>query len=70
MRSCEARQLPSLDWLRASFCQNGECVEITSHNGMVVMRNSTKPGSALHFTPEEFSAFLTEAKMGGYSSTM
>jgi len=68
MRSYDARQPLSLDWFKASLCQNGECVEITSHNGTVVMRNSASPDLVLRFTPEEFAAFVIEAKAGGYGS--
>ena len=66
MRSYEAIR-PSLDWQKASFCQNGECVEIAAHNGMVMMRKSNEPNSArLYFTPEEFSSFLRGAKAGEF----
>jgi Domain of unknown function (DUF397) len=68
MRSHEARLLLSLDWFKASLCQNGECVEIASHNGTVVMRNSTQPGWVLRFTPDEFGAFLREVKASEHGS--
>lgn len=59
---------PSLDWQKASLCQNGECVEIAAYNGTVMMRKSTEPDSAcLYFTPEEFSSFLKGAKAGEFN---
>jgi hypothetical protein len=67
MRSHGTIQIPSVDWYRASFCQNGECVEIAAQNGVVIMRSSAEPDSGqIRFTPEEFGCFLREAKAGGY----
>jgi hypothetical protein len=71
MRSHETIQIQSLDWYRASFCQNGECVEIATQNGAVIMRSSAEPDSGqIRFTPEEFSYFLREAKAGRYDQTV
>jgi hypothetical protein len=70
MRSYEARQSLSLDWLKASLCQNGECVEIACDTGTVAMRKSTQPDLVLRFSPDEFGAFLREVKEGRYGSTI
>jgi hypothetical protein len=70
MRSYEARQSLSLDWIKASLCQNGECLEIASDTGTVAMRTSTRPDLVLRFSPEEFGAFLREVKAGRYGSTV
>ncbi len=67
MRSYDAMHTPPVDWHKASFCQNGECVEIAEHNDTVVMRNSAQPDSGyVYFMPEEFSTFLREAKAGRF----
>jgi len=55
-----------LDWRRASFCQNGECVWIAAQNGSVIMRSSQPDSAWLYFTPEEFGAFLDDAKAGAF----
>jgi hypothetical protein len=71
MRSRETIQVLPLDWRKASFCQNGECVEIAAHNGVVIMRNSTRPESDhIYFTPKEFATFLREAKTGRFDASL
>ncbi len=59
-------QAQPLNWHKASFCQNGECVWIGAQNGSVVMRSSHHDSAWIYFTPEEFSTFLGEAKAGEY----
>jgi hypothetical protein len=60
-------QPPSLAWHRASFCQNGECVEIAAYNDTVMMRNSARPDSDyVYFTFEDFNTFLLAAKAGEF----
>ncbi len=67
MRAPGGGQIPPLDWYKASFCQNGECVEIAAHNGQIMMRKSTQPDADyIYFTPQEFAAFLKEAKAGKF----
>jgi hypothetical protein len=65
MPSYEALQTPSLDWYKSSLCQNGDCVEVSAWNDMVIMRNSAQPESGhIYFTSEEFGSFLRKAKAG------
>jgi len=65
-------QTPALDWRKASFCQNGECIEVAAaQNGTVIMRNNTQtqPASAhtyIYSTTEEFRSFLRGAKAGEF----
>jgi hypothetical protein len=69
MRPYEAID-PFLDWYRASFCQNYECVEVTALNsGTVIMRNSAQPDRYAYFTREEFASFLRDAKAGKFNVT-
>jgi hypothetical protein len=69
MRSYEAMHAPPLDWFKASFCQNGECVEIAAYSGTVIMRNSAQPDSTYaYFTTEAFGSFLKRAKAGEFGS--
>jgi hypothetical protein len=66
MRSYETIH-PSLDWYKASFCQNHECVEISAlDSATIVMRNSARPGEYAYFTREEFDSFLNDAKIGKF----
>ncbi len=67
MRAPRGRRIPQLDWRKASFCQNGECVEVAAHNGQIMMRKSTQPDAGyICFTLQEFAAFLKEAKAGKF----
>lgn len=68
MRRYGAVGISPLNWQKASLCQTGECVEIASYNGMVVMRNSSRPqeGQA-YFTAKEFSLFVQSAKAGEFN---
>ncbi len=60
-------QTPSLVWRKASFCQNGECLEVAAQNGTIIIRNSTELDSAyICSTPEEFRSFLGGAKAGEF----
>ncbi len=54
-------------WRRASFCASNECVEVSQHNGMIVMRNSKKPsGLMLHYSTEEWQTFIRGVKAGEF----
>jgi len=59
---------PSFAWRKAQrSIGNGACVEVTSMNGMVAMRNSRDPrGAILTYTAAEWSAFLDGAKNGEF----
>jgi len=66
MRSYETTP-PSLDWHKASFCQNSECVEISAlDSATIIMRSSTRPDCYVYFTREEFGSFLDDAKAGKF----
>lgn len=67
MRAPGGERIPQLNWRKASFCQNGECVEVAAHNGQIVIRKSTQPDVGyIYFTREGFAAFLMEAKAGKF----
>jgi len=57
-----------LAWLKArSSSHNGECVEIASAAGNIVMRDSKDPnGPILVYTRAEFKAFLGGARNGDF----
>jgi len=45
-------------WRRSSYCQGGECAEIASLHGMVVLRSSTAPSDVVRYTAEEWQALV------------
>jgi hypothetical protein len=54
-------------WRKPSFCQSGECVEVAELNGMIVIRDSKDlRGRMLHYTMEEWQAFIRGIKAGEY----
>ncbi|SHN46974.1 DUF397 domain-containing protein [Cryptosporangium aurantiacum] len=44
-------------WLRSSYCVDGDCIEISARDGVVMLRDS-KAGSHLTMTHPQFTAFL------------
>jgi Domain of unknown function (DUF397) len=67
MRTRNEPQTSSEYWQKSSLCQNGECVEISAHNGTVLMRNSAQSGAGyVSITPNEFVVFLEAAKAGRF----
>ena len=52
-----------LRWIKSSFCESGNCVEIASTGAQILIRDSKQPqGPHLEFTRQEWEAF--EAGMG------
>jgi hypothetical protein len=55
-------------WRRSTFCASGECVEIASSNGAILVRDSKALHSEpLRFTQSEFRAFVLGAAAGEYN---
>jgi hypothetical protein len=59
-----------LAWLKAQCSTaNGQCVEIASTAGKVLVRDSKDPdGPILVYTPHEFGAFLQGARNGEFDN--
>lgn len=57
-----------LTWLKAqASSHNGACVEIAGVGDKIAMRDSKDPdGPVLVYTPAEFNAFLSGAKIGEF----
>jgi hypothetical protein len=57
-------------WLKSSYSgsNGGQCVEVARNlPGIVAMRDSKDPaGPALVFTPEQWRAFLSDARDGEF----
>ena len=57
-------------WHRASYCQNGECLEAARQgtNGMVLVHSSKRPGDgSLALTATQWRSLLSGVKSGQYS---
>ena len=55
-------QAAQLAFRAASFCAGGECVEVAQQDGMIVLRDSTQPGTALHYAAEGWASFVCKIK--------
>ena len=50
-------------WRTASFCASGECVEVAERDGMIILRDSTRPtGHVLNYGAEEWRSFVRHIK--------
>lgn len=53
-----------LSWRRSSFCWSGECVEVASADGAVLVRDSTRPQRFQRYTAGEWRSFVRAVKSG------
>jgi len=55
-------------WIKATASgDQGDCVELRRHDGTIDVRDSKDPeGPVLHFTREEFTAWVDGAKKGEF----
>lgn len=57
------------EWRTARACTGGQCIQVAAagDDGAVMIRDSKNPdGSILHFSAEEWSAFLHGARSGDF----
>jgi hypothetical protein len=52
-----------VEWRRGTRCDTSACVEVSTHE-VVQVRDSKDPGPVLTFTPDAWTAFLTDVKAG------
>lgn len=55
----------SLLWRKASFCQNGECIELAAYKGGIIIRTRPDAGHILA-TKAELVSFIRGAKAGEF----
>ena len=54
-------------WRTATMSGGGNCVQVRSHNGMIIIGNSRlADGPFLSYTRDEWAAFLDGAKKGEF----
>ncbi|MGW2632631.1 DUF397 domain-containing protein [Streptomyces chattanoogensis] len=53
-------------WHKSSFSADpeGNCIELASHEGDVLMRESDEPSAVMKITPAKLGAFLASTKAG------
>lgn len=56
----------AIQWRKSSFSEDsdGNCLELASHEGQILLRESDEPGVRVHVTPRALRTFLARAKAG------
>jgi hypothetical protein len=61
------RQRPEPAWRRASYCANGECIEVGLRDGEILLRDSKDPRRGVQrYTNAEWRAFVSGIKAGEF----
>ncbi|WP_461014348.1 DUF397 domain-containing protein [Streptomyces daliensis] len=57
-----------IQWRKSSFSEQpeGNCLELASHNGDILVRESDEPDRVVRTTPAKLRAFLDGAKAGEF----
>jgi hypothetical protein len=67
MPSNEAGSSVQPAWRTASFCTSGECIQVAQRDGLIILRDSTRPdGIRLRYADEEWRSFVRIIKAGGF----
>jgi uncharacterized protein DUF397 len=57
---------PDAAWLKSTYCESGNCIEIAVLDDQVAIRDSDRNGPVLMVTREEWQAFLNGARSGEF----
>ena len=69
MSSNEAERSVQPAWRTASYCASGECVQVTQRDGLIILRDSTRPdGITLPYGAVKWRSFVAETKAGKFDS--
>jgi len=64
----KARGKRPIVWRKSSYCQSGECVEVSALDGMVMVRDSKAPqAGTLSFNADEFRSFVRGVVAGEFN---
>jgi hypothetical protein len=67
MSSHEAGRSVQPAWRTASFCASGECVQVAQRDGLIILRDSTRPdGTTLRYAGDEWRSFVRNIKAGEF----
>lgn len=53
-------------WRRSSYCASSECVEVATHAGRILIRDTKSDASPLVYTREEWESFVAGIKAGEF----
>jgi hypothetical protein len=65
MTALETR--PGDDWRRVSRCQSGECAEVSSRNGEILLRSTRSPADVVRLTRAEWAALTEGIRAGDFA---
>ena len=66
--SRDTRDARPIVWRKSSYCQSGECLEVSALDGMILVRDSKAPQAGpLSYTADEFRAFIRGALAGEFN---
>jgi len=60
--------MSGLNWIRATDCDGGHCVEVATEYGYILVRNSDQPLEIIRFTAGEWSAFTNGVVCGDFDA--
>jgi len=67
MSSNDAERPAQSVFRTSSFCAAGECLEVGQQDGLIILRDSTRPHDGLlHYGAGEWRSFLRGIKEGRY----
>jgi Domain of unknown function (DUF397) len=61
-----SRRAGKATWRKASRCQQGECLEISEHDGKVMLRDSSDPEVVLRLDAASWRAFAEAIIVGEF----
>jgi len=63
-----ATELPiSSIFRKSSLCASGECLEVGQRDGLIILRDSTRPrGTLLHYDAGIWRSFIRDVKAGEF----
>ena len=65
MSSNEAGSSAQVAWRTASLCTSGECVQVAQRDGLIILRDSTRPdGTTIRVADEGWRSFVRSIKAG------
>jgi hypothetical protein len=54
-------------WRKTSFCQGGECAEVSQSDGEILLRSTRSPDDVIRLTAAEWSTFVAGIGAGDFS---
>jgi predicted secreted Zn-dependent protease len=63
---CTDANCIEVNWKISSFSNSGTCVQVTTEEGKILVRNTYEPDKIVEFTKEEWDVFVEGVKNGEF----